>query len=109
MKDKLIRTIHPEIRIVDASKGIVDYIASDETIDSYREVIRADGWRFTMFQKNAPFVDSHNYHCIDKLLGQVIDFHIEGRQLVERVQWAIDVEDNKLAKIGWKMTRMLRQ
>ena len=25
-------------------------------------------------------------------------------QLIERVQWAIDVPENKLAQIGWKMT-----
>lgn len=104
MKTKLTRTLTPEIRIVDAQKGIVDYVASDETIDAYREVIRADGWRFTNFQKNAPFVDSHDYGCIDKLVGRVIDVRIEKRQLVERVQWAIDVPENTLAQLGWKMT-----
>ncbi len=102
--NKQIRTLHPEIKIIDAKAGIVDYVASDETIDSYGEVIRASGWRFTHFQKNAPFVDSHNYNCIDKLLGKVIDFRIEGGRLTERVQWAIDVPENELARIGWKMT-----
>jgi hypothetical protein len=34
----------------------------------------------------------------------VIDFRVEGSQLIERVQWAIDVAENQLAKIGWKMT-----
>jgi hypothetical protein len=55
--NKLIRTIHPEVKVVDASKGIVDYVASDESVDSYREIIRANGWKFTNFKKNAPFVD----------------------------------------------------
>jgi cytochrome c556 len=100
----LRRLIHPEVRIVDARRGIVDYVASDETIDSYREVIRAAGWRFTHFSKNAPFVDSHDYSTIGKCLGKVIDFRVEGGQLIERVQWAIDVPENQLAQIGWKMT-----
>jgi phage portal protein BeeE len=100
----LRRLIHPEVRIVDARRGIVDYVASDETIDSYREVIRAAGWRFTHFSKNAPFVDSHDYSTIGKCLGRVIDFRVEGGQLIERVQWAIDVPENQLAQIGWKMT-----
>jgi HK97 family phage major capsid protein len=98
------RQIHPETRIVDARKGIVDYVASDETLDSYKEIIRASGWRFTNFAKNAPFVDSHDYSTISKCLGRVIDFRVANGQLIERVQWAIDVPENELAQIGWKMT-----
>ena len=101
----LRRTIHPEIRVLDAAKGIVEYIASDETIDSYSEVVMASGWRFDDFQKNAPFVDSHNYESIGSCLGKVIDFRVQGRQLVETVQWAIDVGENLLANWGFKMTQ----
>jgi len=101
---KLVRTLHTEVKIIDAAKGICDYVASDETIDSYKEVIRADGWRFNMFAKNAPLVDSHNYSTVENLVGKVIDFRVTGRQLVERVQFAIDVAENQLARIAWKMT-----
>jgi hypothetical protein len=100
----LRRMIHPEVRVVDSRNGIVDYIASDESIDSFKEIIRAAGWRFTHFAKNAPFVDSHDYSTIGKCLGKVIDFRVEGARLIERVQWAIDVPENQLARIGWKMT-----
>jgi hypothetical protein len=102
---KLIRTLHPEVEIVDSATGIVEYIASDESLDSYREIIRADGWRFNAFVKNSPFVDSHDYSTIEKCLGKVIDFQVRAGQLVETVQWAIDVPENKLAQIGWKMTQ----
>ncbi len=98
------REIHPEVRIIDAVNGICDYIASDETLDCYQEIIRADGWLFELFKKNAPFVDSHDYTSIDKQLGKVIDFHVDGKQLVERVKWAVDVKENALAQLGWKMT-----
>lgn len=101
---KLRRTLHPEVRVLDSKAGTVEYIASDETIDSYREIIRADGWRFNRFTKNAPFVDSHDYSTLDKLLGNVVDFRVKGKQLIETVRWAIDVEENRLAKLGWKMT-----
>jgi len=101
----LRRMIHPEVRVVDARQGIVDYVASDESIDSFKEIIRASGWRFSNFSKNAPFVDSHDYSTISKCLGKVIDFRVEGSRLIERVQWAIDVPENKLAQIGWKMTQ----
>jgi hypothetical protein len=101
--NKLIRTIHPEVRVIDKAKGIVDYVASDETLDSYKEIIRADGWRFTRFQKNAPFVDSHDYNTIGNLLGKVTDFKVQDKQLVERVQWAID-SGSELAKLGFSLT-----
>lgn len=101
---KLIRTIHPETKVLDAKAGVVEYVASDESIDSYEEVIRANGWRFSRFERNAPFVDSHDYGTLEKLVGRVLDFKVVGRQLIETVQWAVDVADNKLAQLGFRMT-----
>lgn len=99
----LIRQIHPEVRVVDEKLGLVDYVASDESLDHYQEVIRAKGWKFTHFAKNAPFLDTHNSSSIEKLLGQVREWSIEQGKLVERVQWAIGC-GNVVADIGWKMT-----
>jgi hypothetical protein len=103
--EKLIRALHVETKIVDKKKGIVKYIASDESLDSYREIVRAAGWRFDRFEKNAPFVDSHDYSTIGKLLGGVIDYEVKKNQLEETVQWALEAEEeNPLIRIGWKMT-----
>ena len=107
MKDhnkKLFRTIHPEVKVVDAAKGIVEYVASDETLDSHREVILSKGWKFTRFRKNAPFLNSHSSWSIDDLLGKVISAEVINGQLIERVQWAIDVPDNDMARLGFAMT-----
>jgi hypothetical protein len=68
------REIHPQIKVLDAVAGIVEYVASNETIDCHQEIVRADGWQFNRFAKNAPFVDSHNYESIDCLVGKVLDF-----------------------------------
>ena len=100
---QLRRTIHPEIKVLDSANGLVEYIASDETLDHYREIIRADGWRFNFFKKNSPFVDSHDTSTIEKLLGSVLDFRVEGRQLVETCKW--EPEASPIAKIGWAMTQ----
>lgn len=102
---KIIRTLHPEIKVLDATQGIVEYIASNETIDSYQEIVRADGWKFNRFEKNAPFVDSHNYESIDCLLGKVVDFRVVGKNLIETVKWAIDVPLAETAKKGFQMTQ----
>jgi hypothetical protein len=99
------RELPIQARILDQGQGIVEYVASDETKDSYAEVIRASGWMFDQFAKNSPFVDSHDYSNIENLLGKVIDYRVEGKQLIETVQWAIDVPTNQKARIGWDMTR----
>jgi hypothetical protein len=104
MKTNLLRrTLHPEIKVIDDKHGIVEYVASDETLDHYKEVIRAAGWRFTHFAKNAPFVDSHDTSTIANTLGKVLDWRVEGSKLIERVQWAIGM-GNQLAEIGFKMS-----
>lgn len=93
-----------EAKIVSENDATVDYVASDESLDSYNEIILASGWRFSRFVKNAPFVDSHNYESIRYLLGRVERAEIKGRTLVERVKWAADVPEQPLAALGWKMT-----
>ncbi len=101
----LRRTIHPQIRVLDEAKGLVEYIATDESVDSYNEIVRAGGADFSRFEKNAPFVDSHDYSQIDKCLGRVVDWKITGNRVVETVQWAIDVAENKMAQYGFSMTK----
>lgn len=98
-------TLAAEIKIIGEKEGLVEYIASDETIDSYREIIRVDGWRFDQFEKNAPFVDTHNYWTIKNQIGDVVDWRIDkrNRRLIETVKWAKDVASNELAKFGWDM------
>ncbi len=91
--------------MIDADKGIVEYIASDESIDSDREIILASGWRFNRFRKNSPFLNSHRRYSVDDVLGKVLSADLVDGQLVERVQWAIDIESNDLAKLGFAMTQ----
>jgi len=98
------REIHPVIKVIDEKAGIIEYIASDESLDSYCEIVRADGARFNRFSKNAPFVDSHNYGTIGNTLGKVLDWRVANRQVIETVKWAIDVGENLLANWGFKMT-----
>ena len=99
------RTIYPEVSVTDDKAGICQYIASDETIDRAQEVIRANGWRFDNMEKNAPFVDSHRYGSLENQVGKVLSGTVEGSRLIETVQWAIDVPENRLANLGWAMTK----
>lgn len=93
-----------KVNILDEKAGIVQYVASDQTVDSDREIVRAAGWRFDALPKNAPFVDSHNYSSIEFKLGEIIDWEVKGDTLLESVKWLTDCPEHKLATIGWKMT-----
>ena len=90
--------------MLDARAGLVRYKASDATMDAYGEVVLPRGARFDQFRKNAPLCDSHRYDSIECLVGKVVDFRIEGDALIEDAQWAIDVPDNRLARLGFDMT-----
>lgn len=90
-------------RVLNEEQGTVEFVASDETLDCYLEIVRVAGWRFTHFQKNAPFVDSHDYSSITKLLGQVVDWRVEKNQLVETVKYSR--EPGTLAEWAFKMVR----
>ena len=69
MNKPLYREITPKVRILSESEGLVEYVASDQTLDSYREIIMANGWRFdARFVKNPVFVDSHSYSNISSVI-----------------------------------------
>lgn len=104
MSDKLRRSLNVETRVLSEAEGLVEYVASDATLDCYREVIDPRGWQFTHFAKNAPFVDSHDYWSIEKQLGKVVSFEVVGGKLLNTVKWAKEIAENKLAVLGWKMT-----
>jgi hypothetical protein len=105
MSTLLHREIPVAVRVLQGADGLVEYVASDESMDSYREVIRVDGWRFNRFAKNSPFLNSHRSGSVEDVLGKVVSYEIKGGRLVEVVQWAIDVPSNQLSRIGWDMTR----
>jgi len=101
--DPIRRELAVEAKVLNEADGTVEFVASDETLDCYNEIVRVNGWRFTHFAKNAPFVDSHDYSSITKLLGQVMSWKLDGSQLVETVRYSR--EPGTLADWAFKMVR----
>jgi hypothetical protein len=99
----LRREIQAETRVIDKDAGICEYVASDQTLDYSREIILARGWKFTNFANNSPFVDSHDYSSINKVLGKVLSWRVEGDKLIEKVQWAVGM-GSPLCDWGWSLT-----
>lgn len=90
-------------RVLSEQDGTIEFVASDETLDCYGEIVRVAGWRFTNFAKNAPFVNSHDYSDIRQLLGQVTDWRLEKGQLVETVRYIRD--EGSLGAMAFKLVR----
>ena len=96
------RVLNVEARIDSAKSGRVVYVASTPAIDSYREVVIPSGAR--PLTANTPFVDSHQYDSITRVLGRVVRAWVEQGTLKNEVQWALGV-GNELAERGWAMLR----
>ena len=101
----LRRSLPTVTRILDETKGLVEYVASDATLDSYREIILPTAWDLSRFEKNAPFVNSHRYDTIEDLLGRVVASRVENGQLIQTVEWAVGATAHTLAQIGWQLTK----
>jgi HK97 family phage prohead protease len=83
----------------------LDFIASDETLDRYNEVIVASGWKLENYLKNPVFQNSHQYGDIIYTIGRALTTEVRtmhGRQvLFQRVQFA--TEANPIAKIAYNL------
>lgn len=106
-EEKLQISTTPAIKVLSEREGLVEYVASDESVDSGRDVILASGWTFDRLSKNPAFVDSHNYWGISSSLGSLQSWRVdrEARQLINVAKWAIDVPENDLAALGFAMTK----
>jgi len=94
------------------SQPILDFIASDETLDRCDEVIQAGGWRLDAYQRNPVFQNAHQYGDIIFTLGKALITEIRSRSphgnsqptapyLFQRVQFAI--EANPMARIAYAL------
>lgn len=93
--------LNPEVKVISSQDATIDFIASDASLDCYDEIVVPSGARFERFRKNAPFVNSHDYHDVRNLLGSVVDFRVQGGQVIERVKFARDIYD--LANLAFKL------
>lgn len=87
----------------DSENGIIDIRVSDETLDRYGEIISASGWRLENYRKNPVIQNSHQYGDIMFTIGRALHTEVGGSQLIQRWQFAIDV--NPFARIAYGLYR----
>jgi hypothetical protein len=88
----------------------LDFIASDETLDRYGEIISVSGWQLDTYRRNPVFQNAHQYGDIIFTLGKALITEIRevgrvtpcapsGFALFQRIEFAVDV--NPMARIAY--------
>jgi HK97 family phage prohead protease/HK97 family phage major capsid protein len=75
--------LYREARLVDATT--LTYSMSDETIDSYGEIISADGWDLSVFRSNPIALFNHDKN---QIVGGWENVRVEGKRLVGQLKLA---------------------
>src|SRR5882724_6163700 len=83
----------------DASAPVIDIRVSDETLDRYGEIITAAGWRLENYRKNPVIQNAHQYGDILFTLGRALRTEVVGSALIQRWQFAVDV--NPFARVAY--------
>ena len=94
MEDKILRRWQesPEIRKVDEETRTVEFVASDNSVDSYGTVIPVDKWDLTRYQNNGIVGYMHDVYGAswtksadpDDVIGKGVAF-IEDEKLIVRI------------------------
>lgn len=86
-----------------APQAILDFIASNERVDRYDEVIVASGWNLEAYQRNPVFQNSHQYGDILFTIGKALVTEVRDDCLFQRIQFAVEV--NPFARIAYGLYR----
>ncbi|MEN6533040.1 MAG: HK97 family phage prohead protease [Bryobacteraceae bacterium] len=90
------------VKEVEGDAPVMDFIASDETLDRYNEVIKLDGWQLDNFRANPVIPDCHDYSSITKILGRSPRIEVQGAKLVNRIEFCLV---NPIGNLAYKMAR----
>lgn len=90
------------VKDVAGDAPVMDFIASDESLDRYNELIKLDGWQLDNFRANPVIPDCHDYSSIAKILGRAQSIEVKNGQLVNRVEFCLD---NPMGNLACKMAR----
>ena len=83
-EEKILKTLDFEIKeIGDPEDRTLEFIGSDESVDSYGDIMEVAGWDLDRYQKNPVFLWAHRYDqppvgkAIQVMQGDKLKFHIK--------------------------------
>lgn len=105
MSEEMIRrVVRSEIKSVNADDFSVDVVMSDETVDRYREVIKASAWKkgLANYKAHPVLLSSHNYHGLMNQIGEASYVGIRDGALRTKFKYYVKEEvPNPEAAWGW--------
>lgn len=85
------------------SGPVIEFTASDETLDRCNEVICASGWQLDAYRRNPVFQNAHQYGDILFTLGRALVTEVRAGRLFQRVEFATGV--SPMARIAYGLYR----
>jgi len=92
--------------IAKSPAAVLDFIASNETLDRYGEIILASGCRLGNYRRNPVFQNAHQYGDVIFTLGKALVTEVRPGgtfsatpHLFQRIEFAVDV--NPMARIAY--------
>jgi phage head maturation protease len=67
------------------SSRTVTFVASDESVDRYGDIIRASGWDLSNYKNNPVLLFGHDSHSVP--IGKVSEIGVEGSRLIATAQF----------------------
>jgi HK97 family phage prohead protease len=95
--------LHTTCRDVADGDYELDFIASDNSVDRYDEVISPTAWGdMANFRANPVIPDCHDYSSVAKILGRAKSVQVTNGKLVNRVAFCMD---NPMGALCYKMAK----
>src|SRR5215471_14921429 len=87
------------IKAVDTEGRTMRFVASDESVDRYGDVIRASGWQLDNFRKNPVLLFAHQSRALP--VGRVDPIAVEGTRLIAHAEFVPEGQDEFADKV-WR-------
>lgn len=100
--EPILREYTESLRDVADDDRTATFIASDESVDRYGDVVSLDGWDLKAFRKNSVFLWMHHSHELP--IGKVKKIGVEGDKLLATVKF-FDKDENPKADQLWQMVK----
>jgi len=102
MDEMIRRVVRSEIKSVNEKDYTVDVTMSDETIDRYKEIIKASAWkkRMASFKAHPILLSSHNYHGLMNQIGESLKIGVKDEKLASTFKYYAG-EGNPEADWAW--------
>ncbi|HXU75613.1 MAG TPA: HK97 family phage prohead protease [Methylomirabilota bacterium] len=98
-----VEPVSDQLPIPNPPSPVLDFIASNECLDRYDEIVTASGWDLENYRRNPVFQNAHQYGDILFTLGKALLTEVRAGCLFQRIEFA--TEANPMAKIAYGLYR----